>query len=67
MQRVRTDLAGARISSGLPGNVVYPVTLSGGLFLVVIAGVTVFRERLGPAGIAGILLGIASIVLLSMD
>lgn len=58
---------GMALASGLPGNVVFPVALAGGLFIVVAAGVTVFRERVGPAGTAGILLGIASIALLSIE
>ena len=58
---------GLALSTGLPGNVVYPVTLAGGLFIVVAIGVTVFRERVGWAGITGILLGIVSIGLLSVE
>ena len=58
---------GMALSTGLPGNVVYPVTLAGGLFIVVAIGVTFFRERVGWAGIAGILLGIISIALLSVE
>lgn len=58
---------GMALSTGLPGNVVYPVTLAGGLFIVVSIGVTVFRERVGWAGIMGILLGIISIALLSVE
>jgi len=56
---------GLALSKGLPGNVVFPVCLAGGLFLVILAAVTVFKERMGPAGIAGISLGIISIALLS--
>jgi multidrug transporter EmrE-like cation transporter len=58
---------GMALSTGLPGNVVYPVTLAGGLFIVVAIGVTVFQERVGWAGITGILLGIISIALLSVE
>jgi multidrug transporter EmrE-like cation transporter len=39
--------------------------LGGGLFIVVGAGVLLFKERVGPYGVAGIVLGIISIVLLS--
>jgi len=56
---------GLALSKGIPGNVVFPVALAGGLFLVILAAVTVFKERLGPAGIAGVSLGIISIALLS--
>ena len=56
---------GLALSGGIPGAIVYPVTLGGGLFIVVGAGVLLFKERVGPFGIAGILFGIVSIVLLS--
>ena len=48
---------GLALANGLPGNVVFPVTLAGGLFLVVLAAIFIFRERIGPAGIAGIASG----------
>jgi multidrug transporter EmrE-like cation transporter len=58
---------GLALSKGLPGNVVYPVTHAGGLFLVVAAGILVFKEHVGKAGLAGICLGILSIALLSLE
>ena len=58
---------GLALSKGIPGNVVYPVTLAGGLFLVVLIAIVIFRERMGPAGVAGIVLGIISIALLSLN
>jgi drug/metabolite transporter (DMT)-like permease len=58
---------GLALANGLPGSVVFPVTLAGGLFVVVLAAVVIFKERIGPAGIAGISLGIISIALLSLD
>lgn len=58
---------GKALADGLPGNVVFPVALGGGLFVVVLAAITVFKERVGPAGIAGISLGIISIALLSLN
>jgi multidrug transporter EmrE-like cation transporter len=57
---------GLALSRGVPGSIVYPVTLAGGLFLVVGAGVLLFEERVGPYGLAGIALGVVSIVLLSL-
>ena len=57
---------GLALSRGLPGSVVYPIMLAGGLFIVVAAGVLLFEERVGPCGIAGIVLGITAIVLLSL-
>jgi drug/metabolite transporter (DMT)-like permease len=57
---------GLALSHGIPGNVVFPVALAGGLFVVVLAAVVIFKERIGPAGVAGISLGIISIALLSL-
>lgn len=58
---------GLALAHGVPGSVVFPVALAGGLFVVVLAAVLVFKERIGPAGIAGISLGIISIALLSFS
>lgn len=57
---------GMALAKGLPGSVVYPVALAGGLFLVIAAGIVIFHERVGRFGMLGIALGIASIVLLSL-
>lgn len=58
---------GLALARGLPGSIVFPVVLAGGLFIVVASGVLIFGERIGNAGRLGILLGIVSIVLLSLD
>jgi multidrug transporter EmrE-like cation transporter len=58
---------GLALANGIPGNVVFPVALAGGLFVVVLTAVLIFKERIGPAGIAGISLGIISIALLSLN
>ena len=58
---------GLALANGIPGNVVFPVALAGGLFVVVLTAVLIFRERIGPAGVAGISLGIVSIALLSLN
>jgi multidrug transporter EmrE-like cation transporter len=50
----------------VPGNVAYPISTGGSLFVVVIAGVLFFRERLGKYGIAGCALGTLAVVLLSI-
>ena len=54
------------LERGIPGHVVFPVTTGGNLFLVSAAGIVLFRERIGPYGVAGIVAGIASLVLLSI-
>lgn len=53
------------LEEGVPGHIVFPATTGGNLFLVAAAGLLLFREKLGPYGVAGILTGIASLVLLS--
>lgn len=58
---------GLTLSKGLSGSIVFPVVLAGGLFIVVTAGVLIFKERIGKAGILGIVLGVISIVLLSLE
>jgi multidrug transporter EmrE-like cation transporter len=50
----------------VPGSVAFPVSSGGSLFMVVIAGVVFFRERLGKYGICGCALGTLAIVLLSI-
>ncbi len=57
---------GMSLSSGLPGHVVFPITTGGSLFLVASAGIFVFKERVGPLGAAGIVLGIVALIMLSV-
>ena len=52
-------------ASILPGYQVFPLVNGGTLLLVALAGRLIFRERIGPYGVAGIMAGIAAIVLLS--
>ena len=54
------------LERNVPGYIVFPMTTGGNLFLVAAAGVFLFREKIGPYGVAGILIGIASLVLLSL-
>jgi len=54
------------LERNVPGYIVFPVTTGGNLFLVAAAGVLLFKERMGPYGIAGILTGILSLILLSL-
>lgn len=54
------------LERGVPGYIVFPVTTGGNLFLVAAAGVLLFREKIGPYGVAGILTGILSLLLLSL-
>jgi len=51
----------------MPGNIAYPISSGGSLFVVVIAGVALFKERLGKHGIIGCALGTIAILLLSIS
>ncbi|HEY8548356.1 MAG TPA: hypothetical protein VIL35_00255 [Vicinamibacterales bacterium] len=57
---------GLALSHGMPGHVVFPITTGGSLFLVALAGLLLFKEKVGAYGIAGIALGIAALVGLSL-
>jgi len=50
----------------VPGHAVFAVTTGGTLFVVSAAGILVFKEKVGKYGLAGIVLGIASILMLGM-
>lgn len=54
------------LSKGVPGHIAFPLTTGGSLFLVAAAGLLLFKERIGPYGFCGIVLGIASLVMLSV-
>lgn len=57
---------GLALSNGVPGHVAFPMTTGGSLFLVATAGLLIFKERVGAYGIAGLVLGIAALVALSL-
>ena len=54
------------LSAGVPGFVVFPVSMGGGLLLVVATGIGLFHERMGPAGYLGVVLGMLALVLLAL-
>ncbi len=54
------------LANGLPGHITFPLTTGGSLFLVALAGIVLFRERIGPYGFCGIALGVAALVMLSI-
>jgi multidrug transporter EmrE-like cation transporter len=58
---------GLALSHGIPGHVAFPLTTGGSLFLVALAGIILFKERVGHYGLLGIVLGICSLVLLSIS
>jgi multidrug transporter EmrE-like cation transporter len=58
------QLATALALASVPGHIAFAVTTGGNLFIVAGAGIFIFRERVGFYGLVGILLGIASLLLL---
>lgn len=54
------------MSGGIPGYVVFPVAIGGGLILVVLVGVLVFHEKVSPLLCLGVASGLASLVLLAL-
>lgn len=56
----------AALGHNVPGYIVYPIATGGSLFFVVAGGVILFKEKLGRYGVAGIVLGIASVVILAL-
>jgi drug/metabolite transporter (DMT)-like permease len=53
------------LEHGVPGHIAFPITTGGSLFVVAAGGRVLFHERIGAYGIAGIISGIAALVLLS--
>ena len=54
------------LAKGVPGHIAFPLTTGGSLFLVAAAGLLLFKERIGPYGFCGIVIGVASLVMLSV-
>ena len=54
------------LSGGVPGYVVFPVGTGGGLIFVVMVGVLLFREPMGPLGYLGIATGVSALILLAL-
>ena len=52
-------------ASVLPGYIAFPIISGGTLLIVALIGRIVFKERIGPYGIAGIVVGACAIGLLS--
>jgi multidrug transporter EmrE-like cation transporter len=54
------------LSSHVPGYVVFPLAVGGNLFIVVAAGLILFKEQLRSYGIIGLGLGTAALVILAI-
>jgi drug/metabolite transporter (DMT)-like permease len=53
------------LERGLPGFIVFPVCIAGGMLLVLVAAAVFFGERLSLYGYLGVGIGFASLVLLA--
>jgi drug/metabolite transporter (DMT)-like permease len=58
---------GMALDSGVPGNIVFPVTMGGSLLVVVLAGRWIFGERMSSLSTSGVLLGSLAVVILSLS
>jgi drug/metabolite transporter (DMT)-like permease len=54
------------LAGGAPGYIVYPIATGANVLFVAVAGVVLFKERLGWYGSAGIFCGLISVVILSL-
>lgn len=59
-------LMGRALAEGAPGNVVFPLSVGGAIFIVAAGGVYFFKEVVGRYGKTGILVGFLAAVLLSL-
>jgi multidrug transporter EmrE-like cation transporter len=55
------------LDSGVPGNVVFPVTIGGSILVVAIAGQLFFGEKMSAFSWTGVAIGLLSVVLLSVS
>ena len=55
------------LNSGLPGNIVFPVTIGGSILVVAIAGRLFFREKMHPLSWVGVAVGFVAVLLLSVS
>jgi multidrug transporter EmrE-like cation transporter len=55
------------LDSGLPGSIVFPVTVGGSILVVAIAGRFVFAEKMHPLSWTGVVIGFIAVILLSVS
>jgi len=58
---------GLALARDVAGHVAFSISTGGTLFIVALAGILLFREKIGPYGMAGLVLGILSIIVLSVS
>lgn len=54
------------LQSGVPGNVVFPVTIGGSILVVAVASWLFFKESMHPLSWAGVVIGFAAVILLGV-
>lgn len=54
------------LAGGISGFVVFPVATGGGMLLVAAIGRLIYGEKVGPYGVAGLVVGFLAMVLLSL-
>ncbi len=55
------------LEHGIPGYIVFPATTGGSLFVVPLAGILMFREKIRGYGIAGVATGTVALLLLTLS
>ena len=58
---------GLALARDVAGHIAFSISTGGTLFIVALAGILLFREKVGPYGLAGLVLGILSIIILSIS
>lgn len=54
------------LERGVPGHVVFPVSIGGSIFVVALAGRLFFGERMNRTSMVGVLCGLSAVILLGM-
>jgi hypothetical protein len=57
---------GLALAHGAPGNAVYPLAMGASICIVAAGGMFFFKERVGPYGKAGTVLGLLAAILMSL-
>jgi drug/metabolite transporter (DMT)-like permease len=58
---------GLALARDVAGHVAFSISTGGTLFIVALAGILLFKEKVGAYGLAGLVLGILSIIVLSVS
>jgi multidrug transporter EmrE-like cation transporter len=55
------------LESQVPGNIVFPIAIGGSIFIVALAGVLFFGERMNRLNVIGVSLGFLAVILLGIS